>query len=83
MQLLPGWDSALDKKSGMTYYFNVESNERTWDWRKVIAAPPAQHSMYTSRRKGAVKSPKKTVPKRPQVSKDNYSSPRASRARVK
>ena len=60
MQLLPGWDAATDNKSGLTYYFNTSSGERTWDWRKVIAAPPAQHSMYTSRRSARAENKEKS-----------------------
>jgi hypothetical protein len=61
MHLLPGWTAATDNKSGNTYYFNQETGERTWDWRKVISQAPVGRTMYTSRRSDPVTSGRAVV----------------------
>ncbi len=78
MQLLPGWEAATDAKSGRPYYFNTETGARTWDWRKVISAPPTQHALYTPRVRGG-----KPAPRKPNGGgRSNTDSPRARRGRV-
>jgi len=89
MQLLPGWSAAVDEKSGKTYYFNIDTGERTWDWRKVVSQAPFQHAMYTSRRSDRPSggessgSGNKQQPKRPgKKLKEGDDSPRVRRGRV-
>jgi Ca2+-binding EF-hand superfamily protein len=47
--LLPGWFAANDPKTGMVYYYNPLSGERTWDWRKAISQAPPGKTLYTPR----------------------------------
>lgn len=75
MKLLPGWKAAQDPASGRMFYFNEDTGDRTWDWRKVISAPPVQHNLFTPR----YPTEREAVPQPPTGGVTGQPSPRASR----